>query len=212
MPCSLSRTPDPHDPGQLRMLVHAHLDRAITDERLRTFHRLQRFQQGNGPDLTPVCQPDSELTPPASRHNMAVHQLTVVRAWACQLTTPPMFQPLASLPLLEPCGEISQPLRGPHIPHGDGEGTGLPDDDHQLLPSGHTGIEQIAGEHGIVLRGQRDHDDGILGPLAFMHGCCIGQGHFIQFPDIVLTSRPSKSISTCPSSGSTWATCPMSPL
>jgi hypothetical protein len=72
-----------------------------------------------------------------------------------------------------------------HIPDGDGEGTGLPDDDHQLLPSGDARIEQIAGEHGIVLRRQRDHDDRILGALTFVHGCCIGQGYFIQFPDVI---------------------------
>src|SRR5215831_239394 len=80
------------------MLVHAHLDRAIKDERLRTFRRLQRFQQGDGPDLAPVCQPDSELTPPAPRHNTPVHQLTVFRTCARHLTTTPVFQLLTSPP------------------------------------------------------------------------------------------------------------------
>ena len=119
--------------------------------------------------FTPVCQPDSELTPPDPRHNMPVHQLTVVRAWACHLTTPPVFQPLASLPLLEPCGEIGQPLRGPHISDGNGQGTGLPNDHDQLLASGDAGIKQIPSEHGIVLRRQGDHHHWILGPLAFMY-------------------------------------------
>ncbi len=54
VPCLLRRTPYPHDTGQLRMLVHAHLDRAIEDERFRTLRRFQRFQQRDGPDLTPV--------------------------------------------------------------------------------------------------------------------------------------------------------------
>src|SRR5262252_1589426 len=98
VPCSLIRTPYPHDPGQLRMLVHAHLDRAIKDERFRTFCRLQRFQQWDGPDLAPVCQPDSELTPPAPRHNMPVHQLTVFRPCARHLPTPPVSSPLTSPP------------------------------------------------------------------------------------------------------------------
>ena len=62
------------------MLVHAHLDRAIKDERLRTFRRFQGFQQWDGPDLTPVLQPDSELTPPAQCYNMTLQQLTAFSA------------------------------------------------------------------------------------------------------------------------------------
>ena len=52
-----------------------------------------------------------------------------------------------------------------------------------------------------MLRRQRDHDHRILRPLTFMHRCRIGQGHFIQFPDVIRDDPPSKSISTCPSSG-----------
>src|SRR2546425_5463343 len=37
--CLLRRTPYPHDTGKLRMLVHAHLDRAIDEERFRTLRR-----------------------------------------------------------------------------------------------------------------------------------------------------------------------------
>ena len=46
----------------------------------RTLCRFQRFQLRDGPDLTPVLQPDSELTPSAPRHNMPVHQLTAFSA------------------------------------------------------------------------------------------------------------------------------------
>src|SRR5215467_11116476 len=99
-PRLLLRTPDPHDPGQLRMLVHAHLDRAIEDERFRTLRCFQGFQQWDGPDLTPVCQPDSELTPPAPRHNMPFQQITAFRAWARHLTTPLVVQPLVSPPVV----------------------------------------------------------------------------------------------------------------
>src|SRR5215471_17188264 len=99
-PRLLLRTPDPHDPGQLRMLVHAHLDRAIEDERFRTLRRFQGFQQWDGPDLTLVCQPDSELTPPDPRHNMTVQQLAVFSAWARHLTTTPVFQLLTSPPVI----------------------------------------------------------------------------------------------------------------
>src|SRR5215813_15462175 len=94
------RTPYPHDPGQLWVLVHAHLDRAIVYERSRTLCRFQRFQLRDGPDLTPVLQPDSELTPSAQRHNMTVQQLTAFSAWARHLTTPPVVQPLASPPVI----------------------------------------------------------------------------------------------------------------
>src|SRR5215470_10347494 len=90
VPWLLFRTPYPHDTRQLRMLVHAHLDRAIVDERARTFCRLQRFQLRDGPDLTPVLQPDAEWTPPAQRHNMPVQQLTAFNACARHLTTPPV--------------------------------------------------------------------------------------------------------------------------
>ena len=76
MPWLLCRTPDPHDTGQLRMPGHTHLDRAIEDERFRTLRRFQRFQQRDGPDLTTVFQPDSELTAPTHSHNMAMQQLT----------------------------------------------------------------------------------------------------------------------------------------
>src|SRR5262249_13657600 len=86
--------PYPHDPGQLWVLVHAHLDRAIENGRSTALSSFQRFQLRDGPDLTPVLQPDSELTPPAHRHNMPVQQLTAFRAWARYLTTPP----LVSLP------------------------------------------------------------------------------------------------------------------
>ena len=57
VPCLLLRTPYPHDAGNFRVLVHAHLDRAIEDERSRTPRRFQRFQQRDGPDLTTVFQP-----------------------------------------------------------------------------------------------------------------------------------------------------------
>src|SRR5215831_11927552 len=90
------RTPYPHDTGQLWMLVHAHQDRAIVDERARTFCRFQRFQLRDGSDLTPVLQPDSELTPTAQRYNMPVQQLTAFSAWAHHLTTTPVCQPLTS--------------------------------------------------------------------------------------------------------------------
>src|SRR5215831_8305686 len=92
------RTPYPHDTGQLWMLVHVHLDRAIVYERSRTLCRFQRFQLRDGPDLTTVFQPDSELTPPAQRYNMAIQQLAVFSAWARHLTTTPVFQPLVSPP------------------------------------------------------------------------------------------------------------------
>src|SRR5215467_9098927 len=91
------RTPYPHDTRQLRMLVHAHLDRAIVYERARTLRRFQGCQLRDGPDLTPVLQPDSELTPPAQRHHMTVHQLTAFNAWARHLTMLPVVQPLVSL-------------------------------------------------------------------------------------------------------------------
>src|SRR5215510_6868876 len=94
------RTPYPYDTGQLWVLVHAHLDRAIVDERSRTLCRFQRFQLRDGPDLTPVLQPDPELTPPAQRHNMPVQQLTAFSAWARHLTTPPVVQPLTSPPVV----------------------------------------------------------------------------------------------------------------
>src|SRR5215470_13616228 len=96
VPWLLFRTPYPHDTRQLRMLVHAHLNRAIVDERARTLCRFQRFQLRDGPDLTPVLQPDSELTSSAPRHNMPVQQLTVFSAWARHLTTTPVFQLLTS--------------------------------------------------------------------------------------------------------------------
>jgi hypothetical protein len=64
VPWLLLRRPYPHDTGKLRMLVHAHLDRAIAYGRFPTLRRFQGFQQRYGPDLTTVCQPDSELTPP----------------------------------------------------------------------------------------------------------------------------------------------------
>src|SRR5215831_4681107 len=100
VPCLWLRTSYPHDTGQLRMLVHANLYRAIVYERSRTLCRFQRFQLRDGSDLTPVLQPDSELTPSAQRHNMTVQQLAVFSAWARHLTTPPVFQPLTSLPVV----------------------------------------------------------------------------------------------------------------
>jgi hypothetical protein len=77
------------------MLVHAHLHRAIVDERSRALCRFQRFQLRDGPDLTPILQSDSELTSPTQRHNMPVQQLTAFRAWARHLTMPPVVQPIA---------------------------------------------------------------------------------------------------------------------
>src|SRR5215510_3026685 len=100
-PRFLLRTPYPHNTGQLRMLVHAHLDRAIVYERSRTLCRFQRFQLRDGLDLTPVLQPDAELTPPAQRYNKHVQQLTAFSAWARHLTTAPIFQSLISPPAVE---------------------------------------------------------------------------------------------------------------
>jgi hypothetical protein len=54
-----------------------------------------------------------------------------------------------------------------------------------LFPTSDARIKQIAGEHGIVLRGQRNPDEGILGPLTFLHGGRRGQGHVIQFADVI---------------------------
>ena len=67
----------------------------------------------------------------------------------------------------------------------DGHGTGLTNHHDELLASGHSCIEQIAGEHRIVLRGQGHHHR-IFRPLAFMHGGRISQGYFIQFPDVIV--------------------------
>jgi hypothetical protein len=64
------------------MLVQAHLDRAIQDERSETLCPFQRFQLRDGPDLTAVFQPDSQLAAPTYSYNITVHQRTVVRAWA----------------------------------------------------------------------------------------------------------------------------------
>jgi len=66
------RTPYPHNAGKLWMLVHANLYRAIEYGRSGAFRLFQRFEQRDGPDLTAVFQPDSELTPSNPNHNMAV--------------------------------------------------------------------------------------------------------------------------------------------
>jgi len=57
------------------MLGHAHLDRAIVYERARTLRRFQGCPLRDGPDLTPVLQPDSELTPPAQRDRSIYRRL-----------------------------------------------------------------------------------------------------------------------------------------
>jgi len=66
------RTPYPHNAGKLWMLVHANLYRAIEYGRSGAFRLFQRFEQRDGPDLTAVFQPDSELTTSNPNHNMAV--------------------------------------------------------------------------------------------------------------------------------------------
>ena len=116
------------------------------------------------------------------------------------------------LSLSQPRCEVGQTLDRAHILDGNGHGTGLPNDDNQLLASGDASIEEIPGEHRIMLRRQGKHHHRIFRPLAFMHGGRIGQGHFIQFTDIIADDPPSKSMSIWPSSTSTCATRPMSPL
>jgi hypothetical protein len=79
------------------MLVHANLYRAIEDERSGTLRLFQRFEHRDGPDLTAVFQPDSALTAPTQRHNMAVQQLTAFSVCARYLTTTPVVHPRAPL-------------------------------------------------------------------------------------------------------------------
>src|SRR5215510_13997590 len=53
--------------------------------------------------------------------------------------------------LSQPGCEVGQTLDRSHIADSDGHGTGLTNHYDELLASGHSRIEQIAGEHRIVL-------------------------------------------------------------
>src|SRR4029453_11040 len=57
-----------------------------------------------------------------------------------------------ALSLSQPRREVGQTLDRSHIADSDGHGTGLTNHHDELLASGHSRIEQIAGEHGLVLR------------------------------------------------------------
>src|SRR5262249_51791772 len=117
-----------------------------------------------------------------------------IHAIAARRNSQHSLQVLSSLclSLSQPGREVGQTLDRSHIADSDGHGPGLTNHHDEPLASGHSGIEQIPGEHRIVLRGQGYHHHWIFRALAFMHGGRIGQGYFIQFSDVIADDAPVK--------------------
>ena len=80
---------------------------------------------------------------------------------------------------------VAKPPHGPHIADREGTGFGLSDQHHQLLAPCDASIQEVAGQHRIVLGGQRDDHSRVLGALTFVHGGRIGQSHFIKFRHVI---------------------------
>jgi hypothetical protein len=66
-----------------------------------------------------------------------------------------------------------------------GQSTPLPDQHDRALAPGHVGVEQVARQHGIALRRQRDHDRRVLLSLSLMDRGRLGQHQLVQLAKTV---------------------------
>ena len=82
----------------------------------------------------------------------------------------------------------------------------LADQDDEALLAGDAGVKEIALQHRVVLREDRNDHSGILGPLALVDGRGVGGDENVELAELGVTTRPSKVAVTSPSSGSTSPT------
>ena len=76
---------------------------------------------------------------------------------------------------------------------GDRHGLLLAEQDDEPLAAGDAGLEQVALQHHIVLRRDRNDDSGIFGPLRFMDGRCVSEDHLVEFAECVGYWAPIES-------------------
>ena len=65
------------------------------------------------------------------------------------------------------------------------QGALLADDDDQPLPARHTRIEEVPGQHHVVLGRHRDDDGGVFRALGFVDRRGIGQHNGVEFAEWV---------------------------
>ena len=81
--------------------------------------------------------------------------------------------------------QLRPPPAATLVTHGNRQRLPLPDQHHQPLASRDAGVEQVARQHGVVLRRHRDHHRRVFGALALVDRRGIGQHQFVQFAETV---------------------------
>jgi len=71
------------------------------------------------------------------------------------------------------------------VPDSHSYGTLAADQYHQSLSTGYRRIQQVALQHDIVLRQERNHHRGILTAMGFVYGYGIGQHQLVQIASLV---------------------------
>lgn len=97
-----------------------------------------------------------------------------------------MFSLVPSTPLAprHPFPEL-RPSALSASPHRHGQCALLPDDDDQPLSPRHARVEEVAGQHHVVLGRDRDDDGGLFRALRFMDRRGIGQHERVEFAEWV---------------------------
>src|SRR5271166_4104708 len=84
----------------------------------------------------------------------------------------------------EPLAELRPATPARSVADSDGDRLLLADQDDEALAAGHTCVEKVALQHGVVLRENRDDHGGIFGPLALVDGRGIGRNQNVELADI----------------------------
>jgi hypothetical protein len=98
----------------------------------------------------------------------------------------------------QPFSQFRPPPPPRDIAHRDGNGLLLSNQHHEPLPSGDSGVEEIALQHSVMLGEHWDDHGGIFRPLALVNGRRIGRHQYIESPNRYVTDRLSKVTASPP--------------
>src|SRR6516225_6385424 len=98
----------------------------------------------------------------------------------------------------QPFCQLRPPPSPRDIAHRNGDGLLLSNQHHEPLPSGDAGVEEIALQHGVMLREDWDNHGGIFRPLALVNGRRVGRHQHIEFTESVLDGSAVEANSNFP--------------
>jgi len=93
-------------------------------------------------------------------------------------------------PPAQPLAQRSPPQANVVVADGDPDGLRRADEANQLAPAGDGGVEQVALEQLVVLRGHQDDDGRVLAALRLVDRAGVGVHQLVELGQIVLHALP----------------------